>query len=48
MNGLTYGFIVKVTETNADQTKSEKEVPAEIRMLDENGKWLVDGFRLDS
>lgn len=48
VNGRTYGFIAKVKETNPDQTKSEKEVPGEIRMLDENGKWLVDGFKLDS
>lgn len=48
VNGLTYGFIAMVTETNPDQTKSKKEVPGEIRMLDEDGRWLVDGFKLDS
>lgn len=48
VNGLTYGFIGMVTETNPDQTKSKKEVPGEIRMLDEVGKWLVDGFKLGS
>lgn len=48
VNGLTYEFVAKVTETNPDQTKTEKEVPGMIRMLDENGKWMVDGFKLDS
>lgn len=48
VNGLTYEFIAKVTQTNPDQTKTEKEVSGMIRMLDENGKWMVDRFKLDS